>query len=61
MDVVALIKQATEQTKQVVVGVDPSRFDDPTPCSEYNVEQLADHITSFRAVFDLRGHQVGDG
>jgi uncharacterized protein (TIGR03086 family) len=29
-----------------VRGADPARFDDPTPCAEYTVRALVDHIAS---------------
>jgi uncharacterized protein (TIGR03086 family) len=29
-----------------VRGIDPARFDDPTPCTEYSVRQLIDHVAS---------------
>lgn len=39
-----LISKAVENAKRVVAGVKPSQFDDATPCSEFNVKQLANHM-----------------
>ena len=39
-----LISKAAENAKRVVAGVKPSQFDDATPCSEFNVKQLANHM-----------------
>lgn len=35
---------AAETLRSVVAGVDPSQFDDPTPCTGMNVRELIDHV-----------------
>lgn len=39
-----LIGKAAQETRRVVAGVRPAQFDDPTPCSEFNVKQLGNHM-----------------
>ena len=39
-----LISKAAESAKSVVASVEPSQFNDPTPCSDFNVKQLANHM-----------------
>ena len=39
-----LIGKAAETTKQVLAGVSPSQYKDPTPCNEFNVKQLSGHM-----------------
>lgn len=47
MDIPALIAKAAQATNEVVQGVEPAQFSDPTPCAEYDVKALAEHITGF--------------
>ena len=39
-----LMANAAEETKRVMAGVTPSQFENPTPCSEFNVKELANHM-----------------
>ncbi len=39
-----LISKAAELTKKTMAGVKTSQFDDPTPCSDFNVKALTNHI-----------------
>ena len=39
-----LYRRATQRCIAVVEGIEPSQLDDPTPCSEWNVQQLLDHL-----------------
>lgn len=39
-----LIKKAAEETKKVMSGVQASQFNNPTPCAEFNVKALANHM-----------------
>ena len=41
------IKNAAEAAKQVVAGVKPEQFVDPTPCAEFDVQALGNHMTKF--------------
>ena len=41
---VTLLEQTTVRTKAVLAGVRQSQLDDPTPCSEWNVHGLVNHL-----------------
>ncbi len=41
---VALLEQTTARTKAVIAGVRQSQLDDPTPCSQWNVHGLLNHL-----------------
>jgi uncharacterized protein (TIGR03086 family) len=43
MDVTTL-RAATDHFAAVLSGVEPSRYGDPTPCPDWSVEQLIDHV-----------------
>ena len=42
-----LIKKALERNKGVLANVKPSQYDGRTPCDEYDVRTLANHMTGF--------------
>jgi uncharacterized protein (TIGR03086 family) len=46
MDPVTLFERATERAAAVMDGVRPAQLGDPTPCTEWNVQQLMDHMTA---------------
>ena len=50
MDFPALIAKAAEATNEVVQGIDPAQFSDATPCAEFDVKALTEHITSVTAM-----------
>src|SRR5438034_636602 len=50
-------RRALSWANDVVVGVDPAMFDDPTPCSEYDVRALLGHLV---ATVD-RARVIGEG
>ncbi len=39
-----LLKEAAEKTKKVMSGVKASQFSDPTPCKDFDVKALANHM-----------------
>ena len=41
---VTLLAQTTARTKTVLAGVRQPQIDDPTPCSEWNVHNLINHL-----------------
>ena len=53
----AELEQALELTGRLVAGVKPDQWDLPTPCTEWNVRQLVDHLVSGQQLFArvLRG------
>jgi uncharacterized protein (TIGR03086 family) len=44
MDIVALYERALDQAGQIVAGVSPDQFGLPTPCSEWDVRTLLEHV-----------------
>ena len=44
MDPLALHRQALDVAQHVVDGIDRSQFELPTPCDEWNVRQVLEHI-----------------
>jgi len=45
-DIAAVHRQALEATGKVVAGIDASRWGAPTPCSDWTVRELLDHVVS---------------
>ncbi len=41
---VAMLERAVEATEQVVAGVSPEDFDSATPCTEWSVRDLLNHL-----------------
>lgn len=41
------IKSAADAASSVVAGVSADQLDSPTPCSEFNVRELGNHMTGF--------------
>ena len=41
---VALLQQTTARTKAVIAGVRQSQLNDPTPCAQWNVHGLVNHL-----------------
>ena len=44
MDVIAALEQTFIHTSGVVAGVRADQLDDPTPCAEWTVRQLLEHM-----------------
>ncbi len=42
-----LIAEAAENAKQVLANVSVSQYSDSTPCSEFDVKALANHMAGF--------------
>ena len=51
MDVVATFERVLDQTNEVVDRVDPSQLSNPTPCSEWDVRAVINHITGGATMF----------
>jgi len=47
MSMTDAIKSAADAAAQVISGVTPDQLDDPTPCSEFDVRALGNHMTGF--------------
>lgn len=51
MDNVGLMKQVVVSTDQVVRGIDPSQLGLPSPCTEWTVRDVLNHITGGATMF----------
>jgi uncharacterized protein (TIGR03086 family) len=45
-DIAARHRQALEATRPLVAGVDPRSWSEPTPCADWNVGELLNHVVS---------------
>lgn len=41
-----LFAQAAENTTRIVAGIKPNQWDDPTPCSDWTVRDIVNHLTA---------------
>lgn len=57
MDVVPLLEEAVASTGKVVAGVRPDQLANPTPCTQWDVRTLLDHVIGVAGAFS----HVGDG
>lgn len=57
MDVPALLDETIASTGKVVAGVRPSQLDDPTPCTQWDVRSLLNHVIGVAGAFS----HVGEG
>jgi uncharacterized protein (TIGR03086 family) len=55
MDIVATMEKSANATATVAGGVRPEQFGSPTPCSEWNVQQLMNHLIGSLEYFKARG------
>lgn len=55
MDILTTLEKSANATAAVARGVRPEQFDDPTPCAEWNVEQLMNHLIGSLEYFKARG------
>ena len=56
------LTEAADQAARVVAGTDPSRFADKTPCAQWDVKELVNHLilwTAYSFERRARGEQVG--
>lgn len=57
----AMLERAVESTGRVVAGIRPEDFDEPTPCTEWDVRALLNHlIGGFEAVAVAAGDGVAN-
>ena len=54
---IAMMKRVVEETSRVVHGVDPSQHDLPTPCGEWSVREVMNHITGGGELFAICAEQ----
>jgi len=53
MDEVAAIHSVLEMTGRVVDNIEPSQLDNPTPCTEWTVRDILNHVTGGATMFGL--------
>lgn len=51
MDVFALLERSYDATGRIVTGTKPGQLTIPTPCTEWNVQALLNHIVGVTQVF----------
>ena len=55
MDILTSLDGSANATVAVARGVRPDQFDKPTPCEEWNVEELMNHLIGSLEYFKARG------
>jgi uncharacterized protein (TIGR03086 family) len=55
MDIVTTFEKSANATAAVADGVRPEQLASPTPCSEWNVQQLMNHLIGSLEYFKARG------
>jgi uncharacterized protein (TIGR03086 family) len=53
MDSIAMINKVLDETNRIVDGIEPSQLDNPTPCGEWTVRDVLNHITGGADMFAL--------
>jgi uncharacterized protein (TIGR03086 family) len=53
MDQVATMHKVIEMTGRVVDNIEPSQLDNPTPCTEWTVRDVLNHVTGGATMFGL--------
>jgi uncharacterized protein (TIGR03086 family) len=56
MDEISLLTSIMDKTGDVIAAVTDDQRDRPTPCPEYDVEALINHIVGWVRVFDAGAH-----
>jgi uncharacterized protein (TIGR03086 family) len=51
-DSIDLLTEMLAEAHTLIEGVSPDQLDDPTPCSDFDVRGLLNHMTSWVTVFD---------
>jgi uncharacterized protein (TIGR03086 family) len=57
MDNVALLKRTIAETNRLVDGTSDGQLDDPTPCEEWTVRDLINHLTGGSTMFAISAEQ----
>jgi uncharacterized protein (TIGR03086 family) len=53
VDSVAMMDKVLGETQRVIDGIDPSQLDDPTPCEQWTVRDVLNHITAGGDMFAI--------
>src|SRR5260221_14403891 len=51
MDQAAMMGKVLDETNRVVGGIEPSQLDNPSPCDEWTVRDVLNHITGGATMF----------
>src|SRR6266571_7330649 len=57
MDNVVLLQRVADQTTTIIDNVAPDQLGDPTPCTEWTVRDLINHITGGATMFAISAEQ----
>lgn len=57
MDNIALMQQVVDETTKVVNHVSPGQLGNPTPCTEWTVRDILNHITGGATMFAISAEQ----
>lgn len=61
MDIVTTLERSANATATVARGVRPDQLDNPTPCGDWTVEQLMNHLIGTMEYFAARGAGKASG
>jgi uncharacterized protein (TIGR03086 family) len=61
MDILTTLEKSANATATVARGVRHDQFDSPTPCTEWNVEELMNHLIGTLEYFKARGEGKASG
>jgi Mycothiol maleylpyruvate isomerase N-terminal domain len=61
MDILATLEKSANATAAAARGVRPDQLAGPTPCSEWNVEELMNHLIGSLEYFKARGESHSPG
>ena len=53
MDSLATMDKVLQETQRIVNGIEPSQLDNPTPCDEWTVRDVLNHVTSGAKMFTI--------
>ena len=57
MDTVATMRQVVDETTKIVDGIKPDQLGNPTPCTEWSVRDLLNHITGGATMFAVAAEE----
>ena len=51
---IAVLRRAVDDASRIIGGIAPAQLDDPTPCEDFTVRQLVDHLSTGLDDFAVR-------
>jgi uncharacterized protein (TIGR03086 family) len=55
VDSFAMMQRVLSETQRVVDGIEPTQLDNPTPCADWSVRDVLNHITGGGEMFAIAG------